>query len=57
MVRLKKKEEEEEGKKFPRSPVWKLHAFTAQGTGSIPGGGTKILQVVWVAKKRKRKID
>ena len=28
-----------------------LHAFTAEGPGSIPGWGTKILQAAGVAKK------
>ena len=32
-----------------------LCAFTAEGAGSIPGQGTKILQAVWCGKKKKEK--
>ena len=31
-----------------------LHAFTAEGMGSIPGRGTKILQATWAATKKKK---
>ena len=33
-----------------------LGPFTAEGPGSIPGQGKKILQVVWHSKKKKKKI-
>ena len=29
-----------------------LHTFTAEGVGSIPGGGTKIPQLHGMAKKK-----
>ena len=32
-----------------------LHAFTAGGTGSIPGWGTKILQTTWCGQKKEKK--
>ena len=31
-----------------------LHAFTAEGAGSIPGQGTKILQAEWRSKKKNK---
>ena len=31
-----------------------LGAFTAEGPGSIPGQGTKILQATWHSKKTKQ---
>ena len=33
-----------------------LYAFPAQGPGSIPSLGTKILQVVWSKKKNEDEI-
>ena len=30
-----------------------LRAFTAEGSGSIPGQGTKIPQAVWQGQKKK----
>ena len=36
---------------FPGSPVLRTPAFTAEGTGSIPGQGTKIPQA---AKKQNK---
>ena len=39
-----------------KSPVvqWlALHAFTAEGPGSIPGQGTKIPQAAWHGQKKK----
>ena len=30
---------------FPGGPVFRICAFTAKGLGSIPGQGTKILQI------------
>ena len=30
-----------------------LHTFTAEGVGSIPGQGTKILQAAWCGQKIK----
>ena len=30
-----------------------LHIFIAWGLGSIPGQGTKILQVIWHSQKKK----
>ena len=30
-----------------------LYSFTAEGVGSIPGWGTKILQAVWCSQKIK----
>ena len=35
----------------------RLHAFTAKGTGSIPGQRTKIPQAAWCSQKRKRKKE
>ena len=40
---------------------WLRHCtFTAEGTGSVPGQGTKILQAVWTnlnsLKKKKKKF-
>ena len=32
-----------------------LGTFTAEGLGSIPGGGTKISQAMWSSKKKKEK--
>ena len=32
-----------------------LHAFTAEGPGSIPGEGTKIPQAAWLRQKNKQK--
>ena len=32
-----------------------LSPFTAGGAGSIPGWGTKILQVAWRGQKKKKK--
>ena len=32
-----------------------LHAFTAEGPGSIPGQGTEIPQATWGSKKKKKK--
>ena len=29
-----------------------LHAFTAEGSGSVPGWGTKIPQAVWHGQKK-----
>ena len=37
---------------FPGSPV--VSAFAAEGMGSIPGQGTKILQAVWHSEKLKK---
>ena len=31
-----------------------LHAFTAKGTGSVPGQETKIPQAVWCSQKKKK---
>ena len=33
----------------------RLRAFNAEGTGSIPGGRTKILYAVWRGKKQNKK--
>ena len=33
-----------------------LNAFTAEGPGSTPGQGTKILQAAWHSQKKKKKI-
>ena len=41
---------------FPGSPVLGFHAFTIEGPGSIPGPGTKILQVPQYSSKKKKKI-
>ena len=30
-----------------------LLAFTAEGSGSVPGQGTKILQAMWRSQKKK----
>ena len=35
----------------------RLHASTAGGAGSIPGGGTKILHAVWCGQKKKNFIE
>ena len=32
-----------------------LGAFTAEGMGSIPGQGTKVLQAMWHGQKKKKK--
>ena len=32
-----------------------LHAFTAEGTGSVPGWGTKIPQAVWCSQKKEKR--
>ena len=32
----------------------RLHASAAEGTGSIPGQGTKILQAVWYGQEQKQ---
>ena len=37
---------------FPGSPVVKTPHFTAGGTGSIPGQGTKIPHAVWRGQKK-----
>ena len=34
-----------------------LCAFTAEGPGSIPGWGTKILQAAWCSQKKKKKSN
>ena len=34
-----------------------LHAFTAEGTSSIPGQGTKIPQVEWCGQNNNNKIN
>ena len=34
-----------------------LHAFPAEGPGSIPGWGTKLPQVVWPKKKKKKRAE
>ena len=31
-----------------------LPAFTAEGPGSIPGGGNKIPQATWCSQKKKK---
>ena len=36
-------------------PWFGLHAFTAKGEGSVPGGGTMIFQAVWHGQKKKKK--
>ena len=33
-----------------------LHAFTANGQGSIPGQGTKIPQAMWNRPKEKKRF-
>ena len=33
-----------------------LRTFSAQGVGSIPGQGTKILQAVWCGQKKKKRV-
>ena len=33
----------------------RLHIFTAGGTGSNPGQGTKILHATWHSQKKKKK--
>ena len=33
------------------------HAFTAEGTGLIPGQETKILQATWWSQKKKKNVD
>lgn len=40
---------------FPGDPVVD-YALPLQGTGSIPGQGTSILQVIWLIIKEKRHI-
>ena len=42
-------------RKFPGGPV-RAQRFHCGGLSSIPGQGTKILQVVWQKKKFKNKI-
>ena len=41
-------------REFPGGPVVRLCAFTAEGTGSTPGRGTKILQAVQRGQKKKK---
>ena len=41
-------------REIPGSPVLGLHSFTAGGTGSIPGRGTKIPECHPAAKKKKK---
>ena len=36
---------------FPGGPVVKTRVFTARGTGSLPGPGTKIPNAVWSKNK------
>ena len=33
-----------------------LHTFTAEGVGSIPGQGTKILQVMWHGQNKTKPV-
>ena len=40
---------------FHGSPVVKTLPSNAEGTGLIPGQGTKIPQAVWYGKKKKEK--
>ena len=41
-----------------REVQWlRLHVFTAEGTGSIPGQGTKISRAIWPKKKKKKPIQ
>ena len=37
---------------FPGSPLVIVCASTAEGVGSIPGWGTKILHAVWCGRKK-----
>ena len=34
-----------------------LRAFTAEGTGSIPGWGTKVPQAAWYGQREKKKLS
>ena len=43
-------------KEFSGSPVVRLHASMAGGTSVIPGGGTRIPQVVRCRKKKKKEM-
>ena len=44
-------------KEFSGSPVVRLHASMAGGTGVIPGRGTRIPQVVRCRQKKKKRND
>ena len=43
-------------KEFSGSPVVRLHASMAGGTSVIPGGGTRIPQVVRCRQKKKKEM-
>ena len=53
--RAAKCEDKEQVWDFPGSSVVKNAHFNAWGMGSIPGQGTKILQVTWHGQKEKKK--
>ena len=53
--RAAKCEDKEQVWDFPGSSVVKNAHFNAGGMGSIPGQGTKILQVTWHGQKEKKK--
>ena len=40
---------------FPGGPVVRTRAFTAEGTGSIPGRGTRILKATRRNQKKKKR--
>ena len=42
------------GREFPGGPVVKTLCFHCWGLGSIPGGGTKILQAERLSQKNKK---
>ena len=44
--------------KFPDGPVVRTWHFHCQGLGSIPSGGTKILQaIIWGLKKKELSLN
>ena len=44
-------------REFPGGPWLGLQSFTAEGPGSVPGVGTRILQAACCGKKKKKVIE
>ena len=43
-------------REFPGGPMVRTQRFHCQGPGSIPGQRTKILQVAWRGRKKKKNL-